>query len=352
MKNEEKEMAYLSGIMDGDGSFSIGKLPANGSPLYFPLIQCNTWRSFIFILKEKFGGTLFKAKNHICKDGSLGHALIRWRLRSQNNVLPVLKRLIPFLIIKKERALHLLNFIEENRFVRGKRLSVASIEERERCYLKMIQMNEWRACHKKISKNIAKSMSEDVLFWAYVAGLMDTDGSFSLKKQCQNKGTHVINPRYLPVISLSMTDTRSINYIRENCTVGKLYIPRNKYTNAGFHYQYGIYTKKECLEFLKRVIPHLTSKKENAQILLEFCEKSKNTKYCKAGISPEELSFREDCYRKIVCLNKYGVHKPSLIDLEAQELGNKGEGISHAERLNEMDASDSICESLNTSYSS
>jgi hypothetical protein len=337
MKNEEKKMAYLAGVMDGDGSFSIGKLPAKANPLYFPLLQCNSWRSFIFLLKEEFGGTLFKSKNHICKDGSLGHALIRWRLRSQNNVLPVLKKLIPHLIIKKERAQFLLEFIEQNRFVRGKILSQSQIEDRERAYLKMIRFNEWRSCFQRVSQNLAKEMCDDDLFWSYVAGLMDTDGSFALKKQVQNKGTDVKNPRYTPVISLSMTDVKAINYIRENCCVGKLYIPKNKSTNAGFHYQFGIYTKKECTEFLKRVIPYLTSKKENAKVLLEFCEKSQNTKFCKAGISKEELNFRDLCYQKIVNLNKYGVLKPSLIDLEARQ-GDRAEGASHGERLSEMAA--------------
>jgi hypothetical protein len=336
MKKKDEIMAYLAGVMDGDGSFSIGKLPAPAAPLYFPLLQCNTWRSFIFLLKEKFGGTLFKDKHHICKDGSKGHALIRWRLRSQKNVLPVLEKIIPFLQIKKERAQFLKEFIEKNPFVRGQILSLSIIEDRERDYLKMIQFNEWKQCHQKITQFLAKGMSEDTLFWSYMAGLMDTDGSFALKKQVQNKGTDVKNPRYLPVISLSMTDTRAINYLRENCNVGKLYIPKNKSTNAGFHYQFGIYTKNECMEFLKRVIPFLHSKKENAQILLGFCEQSQNTKYCKAGIPEEELIFREQCYQTIKSLNKYGVSKPTLIDLEAQKQGDKGEGAIHAERLNEM----------------
>ena len=45
---------------------------------------------------------------------------------------------------------------------------------------------------------------------------------------------------------------------------------------------------------------------------------SKNTKYCKIGISADELAFREDCYQRMIQLNKYGVFKPSLIGLETQ----------------------------------
>lgn len=317
MGNEDKEMAYLAGVMDGDGSFSIRRLP-NGTAniLYFPLLQCSTWRSFIHLLKEKLGGHIVTGKEHICKDGSKGHALFRWKLRGNDNVRPVLERMIPFLKIKKERAEFLLNFIKENPFIRGKILTGEQVENRERSFLKMVQFNEWKSCNTSISENFAKKMSDDGIFWSYLAGLMDTDGSFALKRQVQNKGTEVKNARYLPVISVSMTDTRAINYLRENCNVGKLYIPKNKHTNAGFHYQFGIYTKKDCAEFLKRVIPYLRSKKENAQLLLEFCEKSENTICCVKGIPEKELAFREDCYQKMIQLNKYGVYKPSLIGLE------------------------------------
>jgi len=170
--------------------------------------------------------------------------LLNWRLRSQDNVRPVLQKMIPFLQIKKERAEFLLKFIDENPFIRGKTLSVEDVQNRERSYLKMIHLNGWRSCCSNISNDISTEMSNDAYAWSYIAGMMDTDGSFALKRQVHNKGTDVRNSRYLPVISLSMTDTRAINFLRKNCNVGKLYIPRNEATNAGIHYQFAIYTKK------------------------------------------------------------------------------------------------------------
>lgn len=317
MKSENIKMAYAAGVMDGDGSFSIGKLKSNANPLYFPLLQCISWRpEFVNFLKQEFGGTLFNTKPCIKKNGSSGRSLIRWRIRSNENVKPILEKIIPFLKVKKERAEFLLKFIDDMPFIRGHKMTQEKVVEKERNYLKMISLNDWKGLNNSISTILAKNNSQDEIFWSYVAGLMDTDGSFSIKKQVQNKGTHVINPRYLPVISLSMTDTRAINYIRENCFLGKLYIPRNNACSNGFHYQFGIYTKNECIEFLKMIIPFLKSKKENAKILLLFCEKSQSTKYCKAGISKEELLFREECYQNLVHFNKNGVYKSSLIDLE------------------------------------
>jgi hypothetical protein len=100
-------------------------------------------------------------------------------------------------------------------------------------------------------------------------------------------------------------------------------------TSSGFHFQFGIYGKKDCAEFIKRILPYLVGKKENAKTLLDFCENSKDSKYCKAGIPEEELAFREECYQKLIALNKYGVYKPSLMDLKLSA-GNAGDNKAEA----------------------
>jgi len=335
-------LSYIAGAMDGDGSFSIGKIKTKANPLYFPLMQLTNWRkSIIDVLVEEFGGTFVKMNPYKKKDGSDGHYIYRWRLRSLSNVKPVLERLIPFLRIKRKRAEFLLDFINNFEFIRGHSLKSSVLEAQEAAQIKMIQFNYWNSANNSLTSKIARKNTEDPVFWAYVAGMIDTDGSFSVKKQQRNKGTHVINPRYLPVISISSMDTRAINYIRQNCFFGNVYTPNNKDASSGFHFQFGIYSKKDCAEFIKRILPYLVGKKENAETLLDFCENSVNTKYCKGGISDEELCFREECYQKLISLNKYGVYKSSLIDLKLSA-GNAGDdraeaGVKagHRERLSE-----------------
>lgn len=330
MENENIKMAYLAGIMDGDGSFSIIKHKTVANPLYYPFLQFVSWKKEIIdFLVTQFGGNVLTTPPCIRKDGSTGHLMYRWRVRSHKNVKPVLEKLIPYLKIKSDRAVFLLRFIEETPFVRGIRLSNEKLVEKERAYIKMVQSNDWTELDNNITTKVAKTISQDEVFWSYLAGMMDTDGSFSVKRQVQNKGTEVKNPRYLPVISLSMTDTRAINYIRENFPLGKLYIPKNNDCSAGFHYQYGIYSKTECIEFLKRIIPFLRGKKENAEVLLNFCENSVNTLYCRDGISEDELIFRHECYLKLVSLNKYGVYKSPLMDLKLLP-GNAGDNKAEA----------------------
>jgi hypothetical protein len=335
VENEGKLMAYLAGVMDGDGSFCITKLGGQKcNPLYYPLLQCSTWRTFVHRLKDTFGGTIITGKPHICQDGSEGKALFKWKLRSLNNVKPVLEKLIPYLQIKKDRAQCLLDFINDNPFIRGKELTKESLLLRERYSLKMIQYNDWTSCSRNVSKKLARVINDDPIIWSYLAGLIDTDGSFCVKKQVQNKGTDVKNPRYVGFIQITMTDMRAINFLRENVPFGRLCIPKNNCTNSGDHFQFSIHKKEECIQFLKLIIPYLYSKKENAEVMLKFCENSQTTKYCKAGIPEEELKFREECHQKIKQLNKYGIYKPTLIDLEARR-GDRAEGESHRERLSE-----------------
>lgn len=349
MKENNVLIAYIAGVMDGDGSFSVGKLGTSRNPLYFPMLQCTSCLNFIDILKETFGGSIHTYKKRLKKNGDLGRLIRKWSIRSFCNVKPVLEAVIPFLRIKKERAEFLLKFIDSHVFIRGKILSAEDIAIRESFYLKMIQFNDWKSCNGTITKKLCSKNSEDPCFWSYIAGIMDTDGSFSLKKQVINKGTHVINPRYIPIISLSMTDISSINFIRENCTFGKLCIPKNIWTNSGIHYQFSIFRKQECIEFLRKIIPFLKSKKSQAETLLYFFQNVCNVKYCKGGIPSEELIFRESVYQHMIQLNQYGVSKSSLMDLklppdDAED--NKAEGASHRERSKREDH-ESGCGALN-----
>ncbi len=327
MNDRNLLMAYLAGVMDGDGSFSLLRLKKGSKNyLYAPMLQCASWRlEFIHLLKETFGGNLVTGKVHINKNGEKGHALTHWKLRSSRNCLDPIRSLISFLKIKETRAHFLEQFMITCPFVRGKVLTELDLRIRDFFYQNVCISNRAINSYTKVESVKIECTYQET--WSYIAGIWDTDGSFSIKKQSINKGTDVKNPRYLPVISLSMMDTRAINFIRsafEPFGESKLYIPKNKAMTNKYHFQFGIYTKDNCIKFLKHIIPYLRSKKENAQMLLKFCEESKNTGYCKAGIPQEELDFREECYQQLCHLNKYGVFKPSLIDLEARR-GDRAE---------------------------
>jgi hypothetical protein len=49
------------------------------------------------------------------------------------------------------------------------------------------------------------------------------------------------------------------------------------------------------------------------------------TMHRQASIPLKQLEFREKMYQELCHINKYGVYKPSLIDLEAHVVGDRAE---------------------------
>lgn len=327
------EMAYLAGAFDGDGSFSLIKKveDLNRSPLYYPFIQFGSnGLELPELLKKKFNGNIVTRKPHKAKEGFQRKEFFTFRVEKAPKCKPFLEKIIPYLRIKKERANALLDYINENPFKRGSRkLDKEVIARRERAYIKIRCMNDARNVNESLARQVFnKSAHQDELFWPYVAGLMDTDGSFSINAH-----------RYVPTISLSMVDIKGISYIKSQFGEGCVNVITAKTCQTGVCYRW--YTKKlsTCIAFLVNIIPYLRTKKENAETLLQFCREKKPTLHRRSGVSIEETQKREFYHQKLCCLNKYGIYKPSLIDLEAQKQGDRGQAGINAvqpERLSEM----------------
>lgn len=317
-KNEEVKLAYCAGVLDGDGSFSIMKKKGDKegySPLYYPVIQIANWsKELIDFFYENFKGSIFTRKAHLSKDGHHRKDSHQWKLEKSTMCLPFIEKLIPHLVIKKERAEFLRKFIFNNPRAGRIKLSEEVLQKKEVDYIKMRSFNDSRVSHETFSRKGRKD-SEDPLFWAYVAGLLDTDGSFSIAKDTGDK--KMINPKYRPSILLSMTDIKGINFIVENCANGSVFALKGRTMSNSMVYRFGIYTRDQAIPFLEKCIPHLRLKKRQAIKMLEFCNNYNPTRYNRAGVEEQELTFREECYEYIKQLNKYGVYKPTLIDLEA-----------------------------------
>ncbi len=313
MNEEDMTLSYVAGVLDGDGSFSIIKKIENAlrSPLYYPVIQlANACEDLVKMFHDKFGGSLFTRKARVLEDGGKRKPSHQWKLEKSNSCLPFLDKVIPYLIVKQERAKFLKEYIERNPFKRGSnKLSDDILLKRESDYLKMRQFNDEGTRNKPFHKNISCPT-----FWAYMAGLMDTDGSFSIRKEISK--THMKSPCYSPIISLSMIDPRAFGLILNNFKDGKVKIVKAKTCREGICYRFVISSSEGVIKFLNQIIPYLRVKPENAKVLLKFCEERCFVSYRKTGVPQEELDFRDKCYQDLCSLNKYGVYKSSLMDLE------------------------------------
>lgn len=332
MKENKKmeRLAYIAGIIDGDGSISLTKRNILPSPLYYPEVQlANQNKNLIHYFYDEFGGYKYCRKSWKGKNGSMRKDSWQWKL-DKRRCKSFLEKIMPFLKLKKERANYLLKYIDENPFKRGIRLTPEILRKREESYIKMIRLNIEKDINKTSPGKRRKTPVNDPIFWSYLGGLMDSDGSFSIKRETKN----IVNSfKYLPIISLTMTDIRGLSYIVQNCPYGTLRLYKAKATKYGFNYRFSIHSHEECSPFIERCLPYLKLKKNSAEVLYKFCKQKKKTKYCRAGVPLEESAFREQCYCKLIDANN-GVYKSPLIDLEVLQLDDRGQDASQAERLN------------------
>jgi len=331
MEYKGNKLAYMAGVLDGDGSFSLIKRSSERSPLYFPMVQlANVSASLIELFRKEFGGSVRIRKPYVAADGHARQQSIGWKVEKKNQCAPTIDSVVPYLQIKKERAEYLLDFCNNHEFKRGcGPLSIDTLFDREKSYLKMRKFNDFPCINGElftISKRIDNESEE---FWSYVAGIMDTDGSFSLKRENRTTGGSK-SPVFTSSILLTQTDCRAIYYLVNNFFGGNLMTVKSKSSLNGFCYRFSITSKKIAVKFLQRVIPYLLVKKDVAQELLNFCLTVENVKGGKL-MNEEQLLMRNNYYLNICHLNKYGVYKSSLMDLKPlpdNAEGNKAQAES------------------------
>lgn len=154
--------------------------------------------------------------------------------------------------------------------------------------------------------------------WAYIAGLLDGEGSFMITRSTDKIGKGRKNPTYSPRVKCQMTENHGLNFIVDNTCYGKVVYEgtRPSRPNRKGIYKWEITSRKTVKEFLDLLIPFLTVKKKCAMHLREYCENFKPQIKCMDGVDSVELSIREDAYHKMRKLNNRKVAaetKPSSI---------------------------------------
>lgn len=301
MRKEEK-MAYIAGLIDGDGSISLIKRSDKKclSPLYYPSIQLSKSTPLLAdFLHESFGGY----KQHVQRDAKKPE--YKWRLERVSNVMPLLENITPYLCAKKRQAELIIEYAKKWNPSSGSRpIDGEVLFYRESVHQKIKQLNAKRDMKEQITAS--KEVKMVPYFWAYLAGLIDTDGSFSIKKEKTGA--------YSASILLSLMNVNPLSLIQKNCKYGSVFLVKSPQTKQKFYYRFGVYNRKKAIEVIKKLLPYLMHKREQALILLKFCEGyvAQNGLYKK---TEEQQVFREKCYQELIKLN-YGVYKPSLMDLK------------------------------------
>lgn len=312
----EIDLAYMAGTFDGDGSVSIIRRKSkNGQNFeYFALAQMEKVSPVLpTFFYNTFGGQLIVNKPNVGKDGILRQGTYQWKSPKGEKCKEILLKLLPYLCQKKQQVQLVIDYINSNPFVRGNRLTAAQHKARDVFFNKLKIMRLKDTSNAKITEKKPVNNSEPFVL-SYIAGLMDTDGSFSIKRENPKRGSK--SPSHSPMIILSMVAVPSINFVRENCTEGSICVIAAKNARHKFAYRFTIGSLSQAISFIERILPFLKIKKESAVCLLEFC-KMKNNSIKSHGkiLSPAELQKRENYYMRLKELNN-GVYKSSLIILK------------------------------------
>lgn len=146
--------------------------------------------------------------------------------------------------------------------------------------------------------------------WAYLAGLIDGEGSFVIQKtevhkiakSCKSKST-----KYLGFFCIGMTDKAPLDLIQETIGAGKVYEERVPNRRSIWRIRFA--GRLKLMPFIKEILPYLIVKKKQAELMMEFCENwvtTRNELGQKICTSSKELQRREEAYQKMRKLNAVG----------------------------------------------
>lgn len=169
--------------------------------------------------------------------------------------------------------------------------------------------------------------------YAYIAGLMDADGCFCIRKK--------VNV-YQPVISINQTKIDSLYLIQKhfNSKISFRKPPTTRKNRQPF-YQINIQAK-ERKKFLEKIMPHLVIKQEQAENLLELdimIEERRKKGIIHRKLTTKELIIRENFYLRVKYLNAIGIKAMEIKNNENEELPDlemELEDFNHSKSLLEF----------------
>jgi len=141
-QREAVQLAYMAGIFDGEGTFSITKTQPKGytNPRYSGRVMIGmVEREVIELFANRYGGSVLVERVP-------GRKLVfRWKkVGDSENTAIVVKELLPFLIAKRKQAELLLEYIISKKstgFQRNQGVPLSELQRREDFYLRMKELN-------------------------------------------------------------------------------------------------------------------------------------------------------------------------------------------------------------------
>lgn len=141
---------------------------------------------------------------------------------------------------------------------------------------------------------------------AYIAGILDGEGSIMIQKQAsksfmeQRRKRGCFHPHYAPAIRIGMIEKKPLEFIVETTAIGKVY-EEKPYHHKRSMFRWMIRSKSEVEDFLPLVIPYLLVKIKQAELCLQFMKEW--VSHNGIHLTPEVITKREDAWLQMRKLN-------------------------------------------------
>ena len=149
----------------------------------------------------------------------------------------------------------------------------------------------------------AESISSEEL--AYIAGIVDGEGTITISKQSKHRGA------FYPRISVANTSKVLLDWLNERISGAVYVMGRNERWRTAWQL---IWDKKKTIPLIEALLPYLVIKKPQAEVVLllnkfnkEALDKFSIKKFGSYIRPPDDLvKLREECYKDILILNARG----------------------------------------------
>lgn len=151
---------------------------------------------------------------------------------------------------------------------------------------------------------------QQAVLWAYIAGIVDGEGSFRMQmtkpnaKCFKDAGLQYANPKYSAQFCLGMVDKCIPDLIHSVTGFGN--VREERVPNRRSIWRIAITGSQKLPKFIKQVLPYLRVKKAQALAILEFYEGMNIPYNRKNGLDDKELRRREELYHLVKKLNACG----------------------------------------------
>lgn len=239
------EKQYVAGLLDADGCIRLARQKVKNKNRYdySPRVYItNKSKRLMDYVKETFGGNY-----SLNKDNKNGDDWYLWYMSSRSHIVPFLNEILPYLYIKKEQAIKLLEYCNSG---------ILPPSQREDLFFKIKRLKSTGSVTTETYRDFLQEHPN------YVAGFFDGEGYVGVQKTILPKTI-----RYQLAVSITNNEVNALNAY--TALYGGAVSKKGDDSDTYLWYPTN---RNQIKAILSDLSPNLVLKKEQVKLGLEYCE--------------------------------------------------------------------------------